>query len=357
MRRLLAAAALLMLGGVSGAAATNLDVGFPRYVNDQGNWAITSNHNWTVGPAVKATELMPRPVLITAYGGEKSAVLWDSSCGRGQQTTTFSRDIEIPGIPAQVMFVFGIVAYPVLPIASAELVVNGQRVLDVPASVLTRQNEEEFQLPSSAVRHFRFGRNQLQVVVTKRAQPASDPICNVNVRKSAVGVLFALSGASSADLSVSPGKAPVQYERGSPHLIQGVFTAHNAGPSAAVPGVFSFRAQIGFLTGAIIEDSVTASAPFGKCTVNRGGLSLSCPYTLFPAGATGTIRLSLAVKIPADEPPDGVYQILADWNLTSLIATSTYGGTRDPVPGNNSKSESIYLCGQPATDPKCPAGG
>src|SRR5262249_59324676 len=130
-----------------------------------------------------------------------------------------------------------------------------------------------------------------EVEVARRALPAAVAACNRSPR-TLVGVAFGLSGASGADLSVGPGKAPVQYVRGSTYKFNGTFTVRNTGPSAALGGSFAFRAQIGFLNGVIDPtiDPPKASAPFGPC-VSAGGpdsgpLAVTCPFTLFPAGAT-----------------------------------------------------------------------
>jgi hypothetical protein len=200
----------------------------------------------------------------------------------------------------------------------------------------------------------------LEVEVARRALPPPVAACNRSPR-TLVGVAFGLSGASAADLSVDPGKAPVQYVRGSVYRFDGTFTVRNNGPSAALGGAFAFRAQIGFLNG-VIDPAINppkATAPFGPCTAaggpDSGPLTVTCPFNVFPSGATATVSLTSVVKIPADEPLAGVYDILADWSIASFTAGSTYSGTRDPQPSNNTQSEVVHLCGPQATDPKCPA--
>jgi len=104
---------------------------------------------------------------------------------------------------------------------------------------------------------------------------------------------------------------------------------------------------------------VTASAPFGPCTVGgnlTGNLTVSCPFTVFPPRATATIAITTVVRIKGGGSPAGVYSMAVSWSAASFAGSGTAisQGTYDPNTGNESQSEAIYLCGPKATDPKCP---
>jgi hypothetical protein len=192
--------------------------------------------------------------VLFSSQSEKSSLLWAPTCSNGAQLVEFTRHVNLPGAPTTVAFnlypqVFaGASSAPVFK--SVELLVNGHTALEVPGASLTRPNLLELQLPSAASQWFRYGENRLDVRVTKSVSKTSAPGCNRSP-STLLGVAFGLSGTSSADLSVSGGKAPVQYVRGSVYQFNGTFTVHNLGPAAAVGGDFTFLAQIGFLQGVI----------------------------------------------------------------------------------------------------------
>jgi hypothetical protein len=157
----------------------------------------------------------------------------------------------------------------------------------------------------------------------------------------------------------------VKYVRGAGYAFDGSFTVHNAGPSAALPGELTYRAQIGFLQGAIdnVVSPVKSGPPFRECTTSTPGVvtgrvALTCPFGVFPAGATATVHVRVVVKIPDDESPNGVYQMLFDWMVNSIVHGTPAGTpdayTPDPKTDNNAQSEIWHLCGPQAADPKCP---
>jgi len=250
---------------------------------------------------------------------------------------------------------------------SLQLVVNTHVVLSLSGNALRNGAGNEYQLTAPQLKLFRLGENTLRVVVTKGPLPiALDPksasTCNMGSLDSLVGVAFGLEGDSAADLSVSSEHyVRSQYAKGPAHGFAGTFIVHNAGPSAAQPGDFSFLAQIGFLEGTVGIGlrGPQATSPFGKCTsttglTTTGRLEVSCPFGLFPAGATATVQLQIFVRIPQSESSAGVYDILSSWSVNSVNPAVTYSGTPDPNPNNNDQSETIYLCGPQATDPHCP---
>jgi hypothetical protein len=85
-----------------------------------------------------------------------------------------------------------------------------------------------------------------------------------------------------------------------------------------------------------------------------GPLTLTCPFTVFPPGATATVSLTTLFKLRADQPLSGVYPVYAFWTIKSHGSGSTNAGTRDPDPTNDARSEVVNICGSRATDPKCP---
>ena len=333
---------------------------FPAYVDDMGTWVLLSNAQWGTGTA-HARELRAQPVVLSSPS-EKSSLVWTPTCSNAAQVADFTRQANLPGRPATVSFnlealtLTGASAVPVFK--SVELLVNGHTALDVAGSSLIRPNLLELQVPPSANQWFRYGENTLTVRVTKGASRTSSPGCNRS-SSTLLGVVFGLQGSSAADLSVLAGKG-TQYVRGSAYQFNGVFTVRNTGPSAAIGGEFSFLAQIGFLQGVVDTSlrTIKATAPFGSCTATEGivtgRLSVNCPFTLFPPGASATISFTTQVKIPPDEPPSEVFDMDVTWGIKSFVTGSTYGGTRDPNSANDTYDEQIYVCGPQATDPKCP---
>jgi hypothetical protein len=178
------------------------------------------------------------------------------------------------------------------------LTVNNHTVLTIPAKTLATNTTYEFELGAPARKYFRLGQNEIQVAVAKGKVPTSVGACNTGSLSRLAGVLFGLAGRTSADLSVSAGKAPVQYVRGSAYAFNGTFTVRNAGPSAAVPGYFNFTVQIGFLEGVIntVTSSIKASTQFGHCT--NDDLKVECPFGVLPAGASATVSFQVVVRFP-----------------------------------------------------------
>lgn len=361
-RRLLAFVALIGFGLVSSSPGAPSAAGpFPDYVDAKANWVLLSNAQWHAG-SVKARELRVQSVLLSSLS-EKSSLLWAPTCSHDAQRIDLTRQVNLPGRPAQVEFNLdpqtsvGPNLAPILE--SVELRVNGHTAVEIPAAAMLRPNLLQFQLPAAKLGLFRFGENSLVVEVTKAATPTSTPTCNRSP-STLVGVAFGLRGTSAADLSVRV-PVPTQYVRGSAYQFSGVFTVHNAGPSAAIGGSFKFITQLDFLDGAIDNTlhPVTASAPFGPCTAGgplSGPLTVSCPFTVFPPGATATISITTVVRLRADQSPAGVYSMDVSWSAASFAGSGTAisQGTYDPNTGNESQSEAIYLCGPKATDPKCP---
>jgi hypothetical protein len=174
------------------------------------------------------------------------------------------------------------------------------------AKALRPQGVLELEVPASARRWFRYGENRLDVRVTKGVSKTSASACNRS-SSTTLGVAFGLEGYSQADLSVSAGNGD-QYVRGSSHGFNGVFTVHNAGPSAAIGGAFSFLAQIGPLQDAFdtLLHAIKATPPFGPCTATEGvavgRLAVSCRFTLFPPGATATVSSRSSPARPTAAP-------------------------------------------------------
>jgi hypothetical protein len=358
----LAAVGLLPCATPAGAAAPP----FPAYVDAQGTWIVNSNSSWHVSTFTARARVIRAHSLGHDMPGEKASDIWAPTCQIGRQTVIFTREVDIPGTPSSATFTFDPSAFAFPMFESADLVVNGRTLVHIPASALLRPNLTDYELTKDDLKAFRGRTNALRVVVTKTALPASAHACNTGSLQTMVAAAFTLQGYSAADLSVTSGKyTPVTYVRGSAYTLDGVFTIHNAGPSAAFPGQFVYLAQIGFLDGVVDNalSPITASAPFGECTstsgvVNGGRLSVACPFDLLPAGASARVHVRIVVKIPADESPAGIYDIDSSWSVNSLVQPTAPGApartTRDPNSVNNTQTEIWNLCGPQATDQKCP---
>lgn len=104
-RRLRAAAAIVAVSVVpGGAAARSADAAFPPDVEDQGALAVLSNAQCSVTPTAKAKQVTLTSWEVTAPPGEKTAVVWAPACTRRQQAVVFSREVDIPGVPASALF-------------------------------------------------------------------------------------------------------------------------------------------------------------------------------------------------------------------------------------------------------------
>ena len=288
------------------------------------------------------------------------ARFWAPTCARGAQKLVLSREVELPGVPARAEF--DLRPFSRTVIGSVQLLVNGHIVLDLSAKALGVRDMGEYELGPAELRHFRLGENELRVVATKRALPVSAPACNTGSPESVVGLLFGLRGQSIADLSVSAGKAPIQYVRGSLYQFNGTFTVRNTGPSAAMPDAFEFTIQTTELQAAFntLTGPIKASPPFRNCTTEGDltyRLTLRCPFTVLPAGEVGTVSISTVVKVPSGESHLQGGSMIAEWAVSEETTKSSYDGTRDPHYDNNKKSETIVLCGPRATNSNCPPAG
>jgi len=346
---------------------------FPGYWDARGNWLVFSNADWALDGGARAEQLSAQfPGGLGAFSrAEQPYLIWAPTCTRGRQAVVFTRQVNVPGVPSRAVFnlVTRSIFYPFSQnvLLSLQLVVNTHVVLSLSGKALNSGASIEYQLTAPQLKLFRLGENTLRVDVTKGELPvALDPksasTCNKGSLGSSVGVAFGLEGDSSADLSVSSEHyARFQYSRGTAHAWTGNFIVHNAGPSAAQPGEFAFLAQTGFLEGTVGIGlrGPHATSPFGKCTsttgvTTTGRLEVTCPFGLFPAGATAAVQLQIFARIPASESSGGVYDIPSSWSVNSFNHAVTYSGTPDPNPNNNGQSETLYLCGPQATDPKCP---
>ncbi|HZS61068.1 MAG TPA: hypothetical protein VFA43_17465, partial [Gemmatimonadaceae bacterium] len=199
------------------------------------------------------------------------AAVWTKTCPHGEQTATFTRTITIPGPPADAMFqvnpLWGSAsASPGAnsnPIDWAELKVNGHLLLHrrLTSTFFTAQ------LDDKTVRHaFRFGANDVEVRVHRRALAAAVKSCNVGGKDflhdpTHLGVQFALWGDFAADLSFEP-KPKALYKKFSGGVenitAEGSITFSNAGPSGVANGKLNLNAGAQLLAVRNAGDCTTA---------------------------------------------------------------------------------------------------
>jgi hypothetical protein len=347
---------------------------FPVYVDSIG-WTVSSNAHWTSGGA-SIKVLAPQSLAVNPRG-EPQSLIWSSTCARGTQTIDLSRDVQLPGPPASLMFTLDTRTSTGIPtgagffpsLGSLRLVVNGKTAVAVTSATLvtgTRALNQgslvNFDLGASERDLFHYGLNAIHVVVVKNPLPAGAPACNTSPA-AVVGIAFALEGTSAADLSVSSGKAKIRYLKlrtgQTLQVLDGTFVIHNNGPSAAIGGSFGFDLQPGFEKLTELGIVGQRTAPFETCTETPNTVhpSVVCPYTVFPPGESGTVRITLGVDVSALTSPTGSEYLVGDddviagWGIGSGSASAQ--GTPDPNPNNNSFSEDFHLCGPNAKNPGC----
>jgi hypothetical protein len=211
------------------------------------------------------------------------------------------------------------------------------------------------------VRHaFRFGANDVEVRVHRRALPAAVKGCNVGGKDflhdpTHLGVQFALWGDFAADLGFEPKpKAVYKKVSGGVETItaQGSITFANAGPSGVANGKLTLNAGAELLAVRNAGDCKAApgvkesTGPLGDTFVNlQGVVSIVCDVHDFAPGTRRTVTISTAKKT----------NVTTDFTeLRMTLSWAIYGaGPGDPDTTNNQGTEELVFCGKLSTLEGC----
>ena len=364
MRRGHAAAALAVVAtavltltpaaGVMGSIALNPH---PAYLDPTvGYFAVFANSHWVVsGDKARQFDGVPEPTThgYTIAGNETPHYMWAQTCAAARQHLVFHRTVWLAGQPQTLQFIESPTGIPYWsePLSRVQLIVNDKLLVDSRRSSVSDQLYGDT-LPAAV---FRPGKNDLEVVVTKRANPSSVKSCGVH-SSTRLGIQFALVGQGfPVDLGVKP--VPTTEKTQWIHIKPGgsvpfiyYFTVTNHGPSAAGSGQFAFRLQYGFMTlttpvGVAEESPFTCKPVAANSSVNNGMVCTTDNW--FEVDKPVKLTAYWKLTAPSDEPNTDVEQVSVDWGVAPL------NEQRDDNYTNDTTGKLIYFCYPAATTNGC----
>ncbi|MFN2467191.1 MAG: hypothetical protein ABR521_03540 [Gaiellaceae bacterium] len=344
--RLCAAAAAGFVGlALLGAAAAETRK-LPPYVTENGgNFRVNANAHWG-----RVRQFVPDTRFPDTI-----AAIWPKTCPHGEQTATFSRTITIPGPPGDVTFqlnaLFG--SFP-NPIDWAEVKVNGRLLLHrrLTATNFTATLDEK-----KVRQAFRFGDNEIDIRVHRRALPPPMKRCNAGGKDflhdpTRLAVQFALYGAFVADLGFDPKpKAVYQKVPGGAQAITaaGTLTFANKGPSGLANGRLTLRVTAELLVVRNVSDckgGPGVTEPTRNTFHNpKGEISIGCDVPNLPPRGRRTLSVQVGRKanVTTDFSELRMYQ---SWALYG-------GGPADPDITDNQGTIELVFCGKLSTLEGC----
>jgi hypothetical protein len=267
--------------------------------------------------------------------------VWAPSCTGERQTVAFVRDVVLPGPPGDVSFGIDQLSYGGV-VEKAVLFVNGRQAFSVGSGSARVERDK------THVGLFTYGRNQLKVEVTKRAD--SRKRCNTGAAASDFGVQFQVFGAFVADVAVRTDLPATDAMRsGFLQPVNGTVEIFNNGPS----GVYS--GQFRFIISGTVKDLVFKGGPDVdgpgvtgcKSTVPAGSLvagkvvEITCKLRNMPPRTKAVVRFQLAVSIGS-----------ATDYAAIRYAREVFSSADDPK-NNNTLTNTILLCVEGNQNPAC----
>src|SRR5262249_55081818 len=183
-------------------------------------------------------------------------------CAQGAQTIRLRRTVALPGPVGDVGAFIAPVTGPGFSITSAELWVNGRRVLK------TGPRGGGFEPKPGMGTFFNFGDNDVMLVATKAPNPKGVTGCNTS-DATRVAIQAAVRGEFATDLAlVEPAPVDQAFAAvGAPHVLgETHFTVRNKGPGGVARGRFYFKIQLPYTDDVeFLQPSVPKNGPFRPC--------------------------------------------------------------------------------------------
>ena len=326
----------------------------PVWLSSEGDrFAVATNGEWLDLEAhgkARVVQVNDRGIVAASDPLDRQGKIqiWASTCPRGAQTIRLRRTVELPGPVGDVGAFIAPITGPGFSISSAELWVNGHRVLK------TGSRGGAFEPKPVLGTFFKFGENDVELVATKAPNPGGVARCNTS-EATKVAILAAVRGEFATDLAlVEPAPVDQAYAAaGTPHVLgETHFTVRNKGPGGVARGRFYFKIQLPYTDDVeFVQPSVPKSGPFRSCVFSEVKATLtyegSCEFTNFRA--RDSYVLSFKYGASNSKQARNVY-VLVRWGI-SMYGTDTNGA-------NNERIVRLWFCETGVADDRksCKAG-
>lgn len=357
----LTAAPALLLAGQSIAATIppapiGLDANgtsFAILSNASSAWRVSADGGQTFG-SVKNILLIRGAVsgAISAADRQPFSYIWAPTCTTAAQTLLFRRTYFLMGIPKTLAAELYDTTYQPSPanqaISSAKIFVNGTLAFSARGAYIRYQSAVRTQ-----AKLFVFGKNTIDVVVTKRAQQGSYGHCKNNFNPpTPLGILISIRGDYEADLWLSKDSSTTTefYERiatdGNYHRL---FVVGGSPRNLGRSGIYKGKMTVDISGGDMLVERTATITGQGlrNCVVTKpSSYSAHMDCDIFEMSAGATARATFRVVSQFD------YKFSTVYVFSTASANSV---TSDPHLNTNGWRRIYYFCSTTATDPKCPA--
>lgn len=321
------------------------DYGGRYYVtsNRDPDWAIRGSSaepklvEWLRQPSAGRTDPLDRQGL---------GVLWARKCETGKQMLHLRRSFNIAGPEHSLGAALQAYTQGRATFQSVELRVNGIRILKTKGN-----STESFDATDKNLKRLRFGRNNIEVIAVKRANPRGVK-CNTRASNK-LGVAFHINGEFGSDTGLlEPAAGDSKHSVAGAQTVNQTlnFEVRNNGPGGAAGMGFNLTLAIPRGGG---TTTVVKPKPEGKarsCDVGSytGDVAfnpaISCKIANVAAGERVVIPIQVAFALP-DRPFKQVTMYM-DWSTRQ-------GGRELGNTGNNSRQAKVTYCDSDATEPPC----
>jgi hypothetical protein len=339
----------LLAGAAAGAFAAASAAGpvpTPPWLSHNGaGFGLTTTGDWEVSDThadVKVLNVYARPAPKANEGWDRLGrmEIWAPTCLPGRQTVHLRRIVDLPGPVSNVAVVFTPQTSPGFSITSAEFWVNG--------SFLAEMRPQGYFAPARPNgRLFGFGRNTIELRVTKAPNPKGAAGCNRS-STTKVAIMAGVRAEFRTDLALLE-PPPRDFTHDSPGengvLGQLVFTVKNKGPGGAARGLFYLvvRLPAGQLAQ-VFDVHVPSNGPFEGCEVRHDQANvewtIACYFKDFEAGQE--YRFSVRYQSASSRPDGASVAVGVDWRL--LMEGVDVNGS------NNFRKVTVWHCGFGITD-------
>jgi hypothetical protein len=330
---------------------------------DGTSYALISNTIWTVTDAAGAqtraknvSVIAPRnPSGTSAYDRQAKAYVWAQVCSSARQMLTFRRTLFMPGRPKTFGAQFDPTFYGSIGVVT--VFINGKQALAF-ANGYIRIAEAA----SPTVKFFKFGINDIEVRVTKRAKSTSQGFCNSGNPPKPLGLYFNLYGKYETNVAVSPvatglGGNDHRYAKAVAEARIGIVTINdryrsmlNLGPSGLYRGTLIINLNAGpSSTGLEVGDVSIRGTQIRNCkqkSLHERHWQIACDVERWAAGTKPGITFTAHVGLPTTPEAQKTVDLYGDAHL--------YAKTSDPDLSKNDDNFQVTICKPGATNANCP---
>ena len=275
--------------------------------------------------------------------------IWAKKCPAQKQELTFRRKVFLPGpeykLGAGVQLFRGNAI-----IKSAELAVNGHRLLDVTGSGGSIERSEK------RAKVFTFGMNRIELTVVRKPT-FNDKPCNTSTAPGKyTGVAFHIYGEFAGDVELPPQVAHEYRRLKEGEFGVGVpleFSFRNKGPGGLPRAPLSVYISVPntFDGGGYLFEMDSPESPMRACTASpppgtfrKEATTVVCSAANLRAGDIARQRMRVAFFMPSGQSRG---QVFVRWS--SFVEEPTNANHTD-----NERYKTIWLCKYDDTGPECP---